>query len=125
MAYPYYPYQPNYFSGTYQTPTLPQNNTQNGVNWVQGEAGARSWLTAPNSTVLLMDSESDKFYLKTTDASGMPQPLRVFEYRETTQNAKSGANQPQTVNSSNYVTKAEFDDLRGKVDALMKEADNE
>ena len=41
----------------------------NGVNWVQGEAGARAWLMGANSTVLLMDSERPAFYIKQTDRS--------------------------------------------------------
>ena len=29
-----------------------------------------------------MDSETNVFYLKSSDASGMPLPLRIFEYTE-------------------------------------------
>lgn len=59
----------------------PQQNN-NGILWVSGEVGAKSYLVAPGTSVLLMDSESEKFYIKSTDASGMPQPLRTFEYHE-------------------------------------------
>ena len=119
MAYYSYPYQPNYFGNYPAQQTQPASS---GVNWVQGEAGARSWMTAPNSTVLLMDSEAERFYIKTTDASGMPQPLRVFEYRETTQGSRGAAFQPQTENLSAYVTKAEFDAFKAE---LRKEAEHE
>lgn len=57
----------------------PQQNN-NGILWVSGEVGAKSYLVAPGTSVLLMDSESEKFYIKSTDVSGMPQPLRTFEY---------------------------------------------
>lgn len=68
-----------------QMPTQPvqqpqQNNS--GILWVSGEVGAKSYLVAPGTSVLLMDSESEKFYIKSTDVSGMPQPLRTFEYHE-------------------------------------------
>ena len=56
----------------------PQQNN-NGILWVSGEVGAKSYLVAPGTSVLLMDSESEKFYIKSTDVSGMPQPLRTFE----------------------------------------------
>ena len=58
-----------------------QNNS--GFVWVQGgEAGAKSYLVAPGETVMLMDSENPVFFLKSADASGMPMPLRIFDYKE-------------------------------------------
>lgn len=112
MAY-YNPYLNYGYQAPMQAQSVPagaanpaQGNA--GVNWVQGEAGARSWLTAPNTTVLLMDSESERFYLKSTDASGMPLPLRVFEYKERT-GSTQGSN---PIGSGNYVTREEFEAFR-------------
>ena len=122
MAYNYFPatYQPNYYGGMYnpqpqvpQIPTpaqAPQQQANNGLIWVQGESGAKSYLVAPNTTVLLMDSESNKFYLKSSDGSGMPQPLRVFEYAEKTgQQTQKAA---PDVDLAEYVTKREFDEFK-------------
>ena len=98
MPYPYVnpaTYQPNYF-----LQPAPQQNNNNGLVWVQGESGAKSYLVAPGNTVLLMDSESQKFYIKSADNSGMPQPLRVFEYKEVLQ-----GEQP----TDKYVTREELD----------------
>lgn len=53
----------------------PQQNN-NGILWVSGEVGAKSYLVAPGTSVLLMDSESEKFYIKSTDVSG------ITSYRE-------------------------------------------
>ena len=64
-----------------QMPT-PAPQTNNGLVWVQGEVAAKSYPVAPNCTVMLMDSEGERFYLKSADASGVPLPLRVFEYTE-------------------------------------------
>ena len=86
-----------------QMPT-PAQQTNNGLVWVQGEAGAKSFLVAPGCTVMLMDSEGERFYLKSADASGMPLPLRVFEYKERTETAQ------QTAGGS----VASFDDLDNK-----------
>lgn len=86
-----------------QMPT-PTPQTNNGLVWVQGEAGAKSFLVAPGCTVMLMDSEGERFYLKSADASGMPLPLRVFEYKERTETAQ------QTAGGS----VAAFDDLDNK-----------
>ena len=54
----------------------PRQDT-NGLNWVQGEAGAKSWYITPGSTVLLMDSENQRFYLKSADMNGVP-AMRTF-----------------------------------------------
>ena len=105
MAYYANPYM-NQYSYMPQAPAQ-QPAQQTGVNWVQGEAAARSWMVAPNSTVLLMDSESERFYLKSTDASGMPLPLRVFEYKERTGEAKQNP-----IDKGSYVTREEFEAFR-------------
>ena len=80
----------------------------NGIVWVQGESAAKSFPVAPNTTVMLLDSEASVFYLKTSDASGMPLPLRVFDYKERAQNpSKLPANAPKNdceVNFDNFVT---------------------
>lgn len=83
----------------------PQNN---GINWVQGIEAAKSFMVAPNKSVLLMDSESQCFYIKTTDASGMPLPLRVFDYTERTQSAPQA---PVTHfnEQGDYITREEFE----------------
>ena len=123
MAY-YAPYQSQYhtqigqmYAPQIQTP--PQNN-QNGLIWVQGIEAAKSYMVAPNNTVLLMDSESQRFYLKSSDASGMPLPLRVFEYTETTQNTQKPVSDAPTVDLSTYATKAEFDAFRDEIQGILK-----
>lgn len=125
----YFPtgYQPMYYPQVQAQPA-PQNVPQsqmpqpqsgsNGLTWVQGETGAKSYLVAPNTTVMLMDSENDVFYLKSTDASGMPMPLRTFEYKE----RKSPESEPKLSrreNSPEYVTKSEFEAFRGQIEAFM------
>lgn len=94
-----------------QTPQPAQTN--DGIIWVQGESGAKSFLVAPNKSVLLMDSESQKFYIKTSDASGMPLPLRIFEYTE----KKAAVEQIKT---EEYVTREEYQNLIGKIEELEK-----
>lgn len=118
MAFPYsnpVTYSPNYFVPN-MVPQMQQpmpvqaqqqapQNSSNGLIWVQGESGAKSYLVAPNNTVLLMDSESPKFFIKSADNSGMPQPLRVFEYKELTQKTQK----EEIIDSNKYVTREEFD----------------
>lgn len=98
-----------------------QQQPSNGIVWVQGLSAAKSYPVAPNTTVMLLDSESSTFYLKTSDASGMPLPLRVFDYKERTQN---GSNLPTNasqgglaVDLSNYVT---YDQLNEILDNMAQ-----
>lgn len=86
------------------------------IIWVQGEEAAKSYLCAPGNSVLLMDSEKSSFYIKTVDASGMPQPLRIFDYTERT--AQKQPEKEPAQQSNNYVTRAEFDALTARFDAL-------
>ena len=102
---PYQPgYMPNYYPMGQQMPSaMPDQLTQlrqaaypqqqpaqqsSPIIWVQGEEGAKAYMVAAGNSVLLMDSENSTFYIKSTDASGMPQPLRVFDYSERTASQK-------------------------------------
>ena len=74
----------NYCYPQYQQPQAQQQAQGAGNNmvWVQGLAGAKGYPVAAGSAVWMMDSEDKRFYLKSTDATGIPNPLRIFEYRE-------------------------------------------
>lgn len=98
-----------------QQPQVPQTNQ--GILWVQGEAGAKSYLVAPNTSVLLMDSENSQFYIKTTDQAGMP-TLRTFVYQEVTGATQSAQKQTEENLDDKYVTRQEYNDLRGKYEEL-------
>lgn len=98
-----------------QQPQVPQTNQ--GILWVQGEAGAKSYLVAPNTSVLLMDSENSQFYIKTTDQAGMP-TLRTFVYQEVTGAPQNAQKQVETNLDDKYVTRQEYNDLRGKYEEL-------
>ena len=135
MPYIPYGYQPGYYGqampdqlaqlrqNAYQPPTMPGQATQQAtpsIIWVQGEEGAKAYMVAAGNSVLLMDSENSSFYIKSTDASGMPLPLRVFDYKERTTAAKTP---PQTAQqpSVEFVTRAEFDALAARCAALEKQ----
>ena len=130
MAYNGFPatYQPMFYQPQYQpqfqqqTPTQPAPAQQN-IIWVQGEAAARGYLMAPNTTLPLWDSESNTIFLKTTDAAGMPS-MKVLDYtiRDTTPaNAPVAASAAQGNNSPAYATKADVDALTARIDALSAE----
>lgn len=110
MAYPNYSmYQPPITYPTYPTPTVPQTQPTQPVStssivWVQGEGGAKAYPVAAGSSIVLFDSETERFYIKTTDQSGMPQPLRIFDYVE-----RSESDVNNVLDTSNFVTRDEFE----------------
>lgn len=117
-------YPQMYYAPQYQ-PQQPQQAQSNGIIWVQGEAGAKSYLVAPNTTVQLWDSETQRIFLKSADASGMPS-MKVLEYTirdQTPANAPVAASNAQPTNPPDYATHAEIDALAARIDALRAEMD--
>lgn len=117
MAYPYYPYTWNNGVQPYQ-PTQAPVQAANEITWVQGETDAKARPVIAGHSALFMDSETTTFYIKTVDNSGIPQPLRTFDYKERTQTTPTEAKAERQIN--NTVTREEFDALVKKVDGMLK-----
>lgn len=97
---------------------VPQNN---GINWVQGIEGAKAYQIPQNSNIILMDSEKNRMYIKTSDNIGMCN-LRIFDFTEVTETSQghnSVATQPDL---SQYVTR---DELNNILEQLNGGNDNE
>lgn len=117
MAIPFYP-------ATYQNPYMQQYQPQQqsgGLIWVQGESGAKSYPISAGQSVLLMDSESNRFFIKSADASGMPLPLRIFDYVE----RKEATRQPEsasaaTLDVSRFVT---HEELESRIAAILAQTE--
>lgn len=105
----YYPQQNNMMQQNNQAPQ--QNNS---IIWVQGEAGAKSYLVAPNSTVTLWDTESETIYIKSADASGMPN-MKVLDYTIRGNAVERTNNIPM---QNGFATKDDLDALRADFNAL-------
>ena len=107
------PYQ---FNNPYQHYTPPVQNYQmqqpdTSIIWVQGESGAKAYPVQNGKSVVLFDSESEHFFIKTADASGMPQPLRVFSYSETNENEMKAP----AIDTSQFITRDEFEEVIEKL----------
>ena len=105
----YYPQQNNMMQQNNQAPQ--QNNS---IIWVQGEAGAKSYLVAPNSTGTLWDTESETIYIKSADASGMPN-MKVLDYTIRGNAVERTNNIPM---QNGFATKDDLDALRADFNAL-------
>lgn len=106
----YNPYQPQFYP-TAQPMQYPVQQNNNGIIWVQGENAAKAYPVAAGQSALLMDSENSVFYIKSTDQSGMPQQLRIFDYKERVVGEKSI---PQTMMEpkNDYISREEFDKFK-------------
>ena len=122
----YQPYQPMAQQPMMQQPTMqtvqqpvqaPQPSISGPV-YVNGEAGAKGYIVAPNQTVMLIDADPDAntFWLKSADASGMPS-MRTFDYNE--RNAVKSAPAPTV----DYVTHKELDALAARADDIAAEVE--
>lgn len=111
MPYPYYP-------SSFQYPYIQQQSTASAfiADWIQGGIhGMKAYPLSSNQKAVLFDTESNIFGIKCVDASGMPLPLRVFNYSEI--NAQEQRTEPQTaaIDTSVFVTREEFEALKQQI----------
>jgi hypothetical protein len=114
MSYPQYTQQyPQQFQQPISTPQPQINQNQNNpIIWVSGEAGAKAFLVAPNTTVQLWDSENPVIFLKSADASGMPS-MKILDY--TIREGEKQQNTPLKNDMNNYATKEELNAFRSEI----------
>lgn len=116
-TYPQYYPQYSQMSPTPMSGTSPQQN--NGMIWIQGIESAKAFQTAPNSTVVLFDSDEQVIYIKSADMQGRPS-MRILDYTirsdapKTAQNALAG-------NSVDIPTRDDIKALQGQIDALKQQ----
>ena len=101
----------------FQQPQAQPQTYNQGLLWVQGEAGAKSYLVAPGASVLLMDSEASKFYIKSADNAGMPN-MRTFEYKEVF--ANQNAQSVEESKTAGYATQEEIAELKKQIEELKQ-----
>lgn len=122
MNYPQYPQQyPQQYQQPIPTPQQQmQQQPQNvgGLIWVSGEAGAKAYLVAPNTTVQLWDSEANCVYLKSADATGMPS-MKILDY--TIREGEKPQNATLKSEMNNYATKEDMAALKAE---LMRKIDD-
>ena len=118
----YQPYTPVQVPSQNVAPV--QQPVQGSLNWIQGEQAAKSYLIAPNSTVVLFDSESEVIYIKSADASGMPS-MKILDYtiRDSAKNTPNSLSGVANDNLSNYATKDEIKAISEQIEVLRERLD--
>lgn len=136
MAYnPYFnpyqtPYYPNYAPLPYPSvqPTqqavqqMPVSNSGN-VIWIEGESAAKSYPVAAGNTVILMDSENPVAYKKSTDMSGKPLPIEIYDLVR--RDSSDMAEETHQINLEEYLTKKEFDKYASDIEQRFAEITDE
>lgn len=118
MAYNYFPatyqvpaYYPQQVTNQFPNQTQAQNN--NGIIWVSGEAGAKAYLVAPNTSVTLWDTESQTIYIKSADSTGMPS-IKTLDYTM----RESAAPEAKIKAQSDYVTKDDISVIKAEIESI-------
>ena len=107
----YYPSAaPTGVNPTVQPSSQPQQYGDS-IKWVLGEQAAKSYFVPAGQSALLMDSETPVFYIKTVDQSGMPLPLRIFDYTERGKESE----EPQRAPTDEYISRSEFESFKDDV----------
>lgn len=99
MNYPQYTNQyPQY---NFPTNSAPTNSS---IQYVNGLDSAKAYQIAPNSSVLLMDSAMDRFYVKKSDASGFS-TVDIYDFHKAEEKHVT----------ADFVSRQEFEELRSKI----------
>lgn len=107
-------YQPQYTSAGYYQQNAQQQQQSSSGNFitvlVSSESEMINYPVAAGFTVLLIDFEHKKFWLKSTAMNGVPQQPRSFSFTEEA---------PKIQNEEQSVSRKEFDELNAKLDKLV------
>lgn len=107
------------FFGSYPQPQQfqqYQNYQQNNnviVVPVQGESGASMYPVAAGNTVLLMDFNLKKFWIKATDINGLPSKFAAFDFTEEVKPL------PQN-DTNNFIQRTEFNEWKNNTDTQLR-----
>ena len=108
----YYQQMPNTnpYSGMQQTYYQQPQQTNSGFQWVQGESAAKAFHVDPGQTVLLMDSDNPVLYLKSTDVSGRPTPMVIYDLVERKEQPVVN-NMVEKIDLSEYVKRSDIENI--------------
>lgn len=91
------------------TPALPGNTN---IFWIPNQEAVNTYPIAPGGAVALWDSNEQCIYIKTADASGFIQPIRILDYTE----RKITSN----VDNSQFITESRLNDILDEKFAELK-----
>lgn len=103
----------------FQMPT-PQYNRQPDMTWIQGEAGMKAYLVAPNTRAILWDQDNPVIYIKTADANGVVS-VKTLDYTERGSDQNTN---PVITASPDGVTRSDLDSLKDDLQRQINRLDS-
>lgn len=110
------PIQPQQQSTIFSNPPAGNTNWQ----WVIGPEGAKAYQMYPGTSLMLLDSENDKFYIKTADLNGK-RTIETYTYQRENENGTPV--QPTNGPTLDQIPAITKDDIRELEDRLMAKFD--
>lgn len=110
--YSYYPPLQSPFMSQ-QIPQIVPQAPQQTIPYVNGRQSAESYQLPANSSVILMDTNLPRFYMKQTDANGVV-TIKSYDFKET-----------EEEKPKEYVTKQEFEAFKAKIKGGRNESTND
>lgn len=96
-----------------QTQQIQQNTN---ITFVNGIEGAKAFQLSPNSSMLMMDSDNSKFYVKTTDNLGVAK-ISSYSFSECDLSEKQNEQDKKDTNTVN-ISSEDYNSLVAKVSEL-------
>lgn len=96
------PYRTSGYAPSYLSTQMPQTNNNNtNIVWTMGLESAKAYPLFPGRTIMLMDSENPRFFIKSVDNNGYA-TLKAYTFQE--EPASQSA-----VPTNNFITKEQLD----------------
>ena len=111
MANFFNPYQQNFVPQ--QQFMQPQVNNTVIVVPIQGESGANIYPVAAGNTVFLIDFAEKTFWIKATDANGLPSRFEAYEFKNKV------VPQPQLRQNGDFVSQSEFTEMKTQMQQIL------
>lgn len=92
-----------------QTPMPIPQCRQPDMIWVQGEAGMKAYMVAPNTRAILWDQDNPVIYIKTADANGVVS-VKTLDYTE--RGSEQNTNPIIANTEAEFVTKQDFEAMK-------------
>lgn len=106
------------------TPFMQSQSSGDTMLWVLNENEASSFPVAPNNSVVLWDKNNKTFYIKTANAQGIPS-MQIYDFTERAEKAQNEPVKHECTCGDKFVTKEEFDALKGKFYDLQARYDRD
>jgi hypothetical protein len=106
------------YKGQYQQmpmqPVQQPIQSNGGLIWVDNEEQAKNYLVAPNNVIPMFDKSSTSMYIKSADGAGMPTFKRYKLIDIDEEKPKTAPETHKCTCGDKFITKEEFNALKGK-----------